>query len=242
MVIYPVLDLKAGTVVHGVAGERQRYRPVRSRLVDSPTPLEVARAYRRHFGFSTLYVADLDALEGQPPALQIYRRLREDGFRLLVDGGVRSWVDARALLDIEGITAIAPLECLPSPADLEAMVRLLGAPGLLFSLDLRAGRPLACSNSWPPDPRGVARIAARSGVQRILLLDLAHVGRRGGPPHLELCKELVAGYPRVSWLTGGGVRGPDDLRSLEAVGIEGVLVATALHDGSLGAEDLRPHV
>jgi phosphoribosylformimino-5-aminoimidazole carboxamide ribotide isomerase len=53
----------------------------------------------------------------------------------------------------------------------------------------------------------------------------------------------------VILLAGGGVRGLKDLESLAGCGCDGALVATALHDGRLGAADLmaalkhqtRPH-
>jgi len=39
-------------------------------------------------------------------------------------------------------------------------------------------------------------------------------------------------------LAGGGVRDPGDLRELAQLGCTGALVATALHDGRLTAEDV----
>ena len=69
MGILPVLDLKQGLVVHGVAGRRDEYQPIVSRLTNSARPLDVAKALREHFGFDQLYLADLDAIRGLPPAL-----------------------------------------------------------------------------------------------------------------------------------------------------------------------------
>ena len=45
--IIPVIDLKRGQVVHGIAGDRARYQPVKSCLVDTPHPARVARAQVR---------------------------------------------------------------------------------------------------------------------------------------------------------------------------------------------------
>ena len=41
MRILPVLDLKGGQVVRGLAGRRQEYQPIRSRLTPSCQPLAV---------------------------------------------------------------------------------------------------------------------------------------------------------------------------------------------------------
>ena len=40
-------------------------------------------------------------------------------------------------------------------------------------------------------------------------------------------------------MQGGGVRDVGDLRALAAAGAAGALVATALHSGALGRDDLR---
>ena len=67
MQIIPVIDLKGGVVVHGIAGQRQSYAPVESQLGCDASPLSVAAALRDHTGCETMYVADLDALAGEAP-------------------------------------------------------------------------------------------------------------------------------------------------------------------------------
>jgi len=69
MKILPVLDVMGGVVVRGIAGRRSEYRPIVSRLTASTDPGDVAEAFRQHFGFDQLYLADLDALADRPPAL-----------------------------------------------------------------------------------------------------------------------------------------------------------------------------
>src|SRR5947207_216178 len=88
--ILPVLDLMHGQIVRGVAGNRAAYRPVESRLVRSADPLTVARAFRTQFGFTEFYLADLDAIQGGRPALDVYHALRADGYRLWIDAGIRT--------------------------------------------------------------------------------------------------------------------------------------------------------
>src|SRR5918994_25530 len=63
--VVPVIDLKDGTAVHAVRGERERYRPVRSALTgDDGDASALARAFRSELGLDELYVADLDAIGG----------------------------------------------------------------------------------------------------------------------------------------------------------------------------------
>ena len=62
MKIVPVLDLKGGIVVHARGGQRAKYAPLRSPLVEGCEPVPVARALCGVCRTSDLYVADLDAL------------------------------------------------------------------------------------------------------------------------------------------------------------------------------------
>jgi phosphoribosylformimino-5-aminoimidazole carboxamide ribotide isomerase len=237
MRILPVLDLLGGQVVRGVAGQRQDYRPVVSRLTRSSRPLDVARAFRDSFGLTELYVADLDAIAGQKPAWPIFASLRAEGFRLWVDAGVRDAASGR-LLAACAAGVVAGLETLMGPVALGNLVQELGIR-LVFSLDLRGGVPLGKTDTWEGrDAWSIAAQAVALGVCRLLVLDLARVGVHTGTGTEGLCERLAANYPEVEVWAGGGVRGPADLRRLHQGGVQAVLVASALHDGALTRADL----
>jgi len=186
--IIPVLDLFKGQVVHGVAGRRDVYRPVVSRLTRSAEPLSVARAFRDHFGLSELYLADLDAIAGAPAALVTYNALHADGFRLWVDAGIRRAEDARTLASaaVEGI--VAGLETLHGPDVLRALCDQYGGERVIFSLDLKGGRPLGEVAAWQAaDAWSIAAQAVGCGVRRLIVLDLARVGVGEGLGTEALC-------------------------------------------------------
>jgi phosphoribosylformimino-5-aminoimidazole carboxamide ribotide isomerase len=238
MRVIPVLDLMAGQVVRGVGGRRHEYRPVVSRLTPSCRPVDVAEAFRAHFGLSELYLADLDAIAGAPPDLRAYATLRQRGFRLWVDAGVRDAMTAAPLADagIEGI--VVGLETVVGAAALAAVCREYGER-VVFSLDLKAGGPLGDRAAWNhSEAWTIAGWAIAAGVRRLIVLDLARVGGGGGTGTEDLCRRLAAAYPTVEVVAGGGVRGVEDLRRLKECGVAAALVASALHDGRLRAEEL----
>ena len=72
----------------------------------------------------------------------------------------------------------------------------------------------------------------------MIVIDLMRVGTSVGLD-LNLIRRLRAAVPAVTLLAGGGVRGKEDLSRLADTGCDGVLVATALHDGRLSAADVR---
>jgi phosphoribosylformimino-5-aminoimidazole carboxamide ribotide isomerase len=114
----------------------------------------------------------------------------------------------------------------------------------VFSLDLKGGAPLGDCSAWQGrDARLLAAEAVAAGARRLLVLDLLRVGERAGLGTEALCAALAADHPAVELAAGGGVRDLGDLRRLQASGVAGVLVASALHDGALTREDilaLRP--
>jgi len=239
MYVLPVLDVMNGVVVRGIAGRRAEYQPIISRLTSSTQPLEIARAFRDHFGLTELYLADLDAIAGRRPAFDVYANLRADGFRLWVDAGIRHAADGD-VLDFAGIEGIvAGLETLAGPTVLEELCRYLGSSRIVFSLDLKHGGLLGNRLAWQSsDPLALARQAVACGVSRLIVLDLAHVGVGGGTGTLELCRRLMTTFPAVEIIAGGGIRDRADLEQLRECGVAGVLIASALHDGRLSRTDL----
>jgi phosphoribosylformimino-5-aminoimidazole carboxamide ribotide isomerase len=238
MRVVPVIDLKDGTAVHAVRGERERYRPVRSVIAgDDGDPLVLARAFRSELGLDELYVADLDAISGGDGdhAAVLGALARES--RVMVDAGVSEPARARALLDLGAHRVIVGTETLSGSAALDRLLAdVHGA--VILSVDLREGRALS------PDPQladlpaldAVARLH-RAGLREAIVLDLARVGSGAGPD-VTLIAEIHAAFPDLELLAGGGVRDVEDLRALNAAGAAGALVATALHSGVIGPREL----
>lgn len=233
MKIVPVIDLLKGQVVRGVAGRRQDYRPIVSRLTASCAPVTVAQAFREHLGLTEIYLADLDALAGSRPAFEIYRALHEEGFCLHVDAGVRRLEDAFPLAEAGLDTIVVGLETIAGPDALEELCRKFPSR-ILFSLDLKDGQPFAASRGWSScTPANIATEAVARGVRRLLVLDLARVGTGQGIGTEDLCRELLAVHAGLELWAGGGVRNSSDLQRLEGCGVHAVLLASALHDGTI---------
>jgi HisA/HisF family protein len=230
MRVVPVIDLKDGTAVHAVRGERERYRPVRG-----GDPLSLARGFRAGLGLDELYVADLDAIAGAGIDDATIAALSREA-RVMVDAGVSKPGRARALLELGVHRVVVGTETLAGPDALDLL--LAEIPGVVLSVDLRDRRALS------PHPRlaglsapdVVARLH-RTALRDVIVLDLARVGGGAGPD-IALIAELHAAFPDLELLAGGGVRDVEDLRALGDAGAAGALVATALHEGVIGRREL----
>lgn len=241
MKIIPVLDILNQRVVRGVAGQRDQYRPIESRLTRSSQPVDIARALREEFELTEFYVADLDAILYQKLNLPLYESLLEAGFTFLLDCGLRSACDAEPLTSLPGVSIVAGLETIEGPQELGTLVRQWGAQQTVFSLDLKQGQPLVSPSpenqfALLNEPLEIAALSLEQGVQQMILLDLAQVGTGTGTGTEVLCQTLRSRHPALRLITGGGIRQTADLIAQAELGADGVLVASALHDGRIGRE------
>ncbi len=239
MQILPVLDIKNGCVVRGVAGKREEYLPVESVLAENAEVLTIANAFRSQLGLSKLYVADLDAIQHDAPNDSAYRALTVAGFELVIDAGLRDLDRAAELFNAGASAIIAALETSPGPDHVMGLIDRFGTDRVIFSLDLQHGKPIVATPDWGDTAIEIARRAIESGVRRLIVLDLAGVGIASGVATLSLCAQLREEFRGLELITGGGVRGADDLRVLSDARIDAVLVASALHDGSITMDDLK---
>jgi phosphoribosylformimino-5-aminoimidazole carboxamide ribotide isomerase len=248
MVIIPVLDLSRGAAVHARAGERSRYVRVRSVLTPARNgdPLALVKAFRETLGAEACYVADLDSIQGGAVQRTAIRELAqlEAGFTgaLLVDAGTRQVGGALEVLACGASEVVVGLESLHAFSDLEIIVRVIGVSRVVFSLDLRLGRPvlhpaMKSASGTEPDPLTLAARAVDTGVGSLLVLDVGRVGTDHGVD-LELLEELRRRFGNARLLAGGGVHTRQDLERMRDAGCNAALVATALHSGQIGAAEI----
>ena len=238
MRVVGVIDLRGGTAVHAVRGERERYRPVSSAIGgEDGDALALARGFRAELGLDELYVADLDAIAGEGENSAIIGALAREA-RVMVDAGVSEPAPARALLELGAHRVIVGTETLTGPDALDRLLAELPDGAVVLSVDLRDGRVLSPDEQLAglPAPDALARLH-RAGLREAIVLDLALVGSGAGPD-VALIAELHRAFPDLELLAGGGVRTAEDLRALDAAGAAGALVATALHRGVIGPREL----
>src|SRR5206468_269313 len=177
---------------------------------------------------------DLDAIEGRAPQDPLVASLAGLA-SLWLDAGVSSPDRARHALALGAAHVVVGLETLPSWDALDEVCAAVDRQRVAFSLDVRDGVPLGHSDVVRGTTAdAVAERAAAVGVTSIIVLDLARVGMSVGID-TGLVGRVRQAAPLATLLAGGGVRGPDDLVRLAAAGCDGVLVATALLDGRIGA-------
>jgi phosphoribosylformimino-5-aminoimidazole carboxamide ribotide isomerase len=226
--VIPVIDLKGGEVVRARMGDRASYRPIESPLSPTSDAVDVARGLLAVYPFPTLYVADLDAIQGDGDNLPALRRIRSQvpALRMWIDNGV---ADPAALEALIGADLGEPVIGSESQRDGALIARHRDSMRVVLSLDFR-GRAF----------QGPEEILAEPGLwpRRVIVMTLARVGSGAGPDlkRFAAIRSIAAGREIYA---AGGVRDGGDLSALKAAGAAGALIATALHDGRIVRADLE---
>jgi phosphoribosylformimino-5-aminoimidazole carboxamide ribotide isomerase len=238
MRIIPVIDLLDGVVVHAVRGQRKHYHPLRSVLCDCAEPLAVGVALEA-CGFGDLYIADLDAIMKQGSNAAVVSRIAEEtDLKVMLDSGIATFKQADEAFQSKASKIIVGTETLTDLSFLKEAVECFGADKVVVSLDLKEGKVLSKVESLRTmSAQDAACSLQGQGMQELIVLDLARVGSGEGVD-FSLLKKLLETL-RIEVLVGGGVRDIQDLKTLEELGVHGVLLATALHTGKISPEMLR---
>ena len=243
MQIIPVIDIRNGIAVRAVAGERSRYGPLQGRLTDSVEPAAVLKALRRDFGIPLCYIADLDAIERQQPNRCLIAEMVRTSVALIVDAGATTVEQIEALLEIGVRQVVLASESMHDLRQLEALVTQFEPGSLIFSVDLKHGELLVRDSAWHgKSPLDLARFVIERGIRQLIVLDLAAVGTGRGVPTLKSCQDIRRISPDIRIISGGGVDSAQCVAEAAQAGLDGLLIASALHDGRLTASDLTAYV
>jgi len=238
MKLIPVIDILNGLAVHAVRGKRKEYQPLKSILCDSADPLDVASAFKA-LGFTELYVADLDSILGRGTSLPIIEKIAEKTqLKIMVDAGISDILKAQEAFRGKASKIIVGTETLQNLSFVKDAVELFGSERVVVSLDLMNGKVLSKSEKAKSmSVLALAREFQAMGVTEIIVLDLAKVGSSEGIDLPQVKK--LAGVPQLRVFVGGGVRDINELTLLKNVGVQGVLLATALHTGEISITALK---
>jgi phosphoribosylformimino-5-aminoimidazole carboxamide ribotide isomerase len=222
MRLIPVLDLKDGVVVHAQRGQRASYQPINSPLSPSSNVYDVIEAFLQLNDFSVMYLADLNAItqHGDNQALIHAVLQRYPLINFWLDAGYQS--PNLAFANVDNYRPVLGSECCTAE-------QLAATKNALLSLDFSAHN----------EPLGEARLFndSRLWFEQVILMTLARVGSDAGVDSEKL-RFYQQNYPQTDFIAAGGVRNIADLQQLKAIGINSVLVASALHTKAIDKADI----
>ena len=231
MKIIPVIDYMQGQVVLAKRGQRSSYQPVESLLCSSANLNDVLESILSLTDFNTIYIADLDAITLQSYAPTIWQNLSNNfphiEFWLDVGLHCHHW-----LTDFEHIENIRPVigtEAFDDSDQVQTLLKKLSSKQAILSLDYKKNQLLGCKDlinkikDWPTD---------------VICLSIDQVGKQS-QADTSIYKQIrqhISSSCHIHW--GGGMRNQEDIEHAKTLGINGVLIATALHNQQISKAEL----
>ena len=211
--VIPAVDVLGEEAVRLARGD---YESVVERAHD-PVALAVRWATD---GASRIHLVDLDGARSGEIRPELVRRVREaTQLPVQASGGVRRLEDARLLLDAGADRVVVGTAAWPDPEPW-----LVLGEALVLAVDVADGE--LRGRGWTAGT-GVSLDDAlqRAAGARLLVTAIDRDGTLAGPD-LELVRRAAASGSPV--LAAGGVRSPQDVNELAAVGAEAAIVGRAL--------------
>lgn len=234
MIVYPAIDIKDGKCVRLYQGKMDDV------TVFSEDPVEMARKWQEA-GAQFFHIVDLDgAVEGKPQNLNVVRRIIEaTGVPSQLGGGIRDLESIEEVLNVGIKRIILGTVAVKNPALLAKAVEQYGET-IVVGIDARKGR--VSIGGWKEDTAfeavKIAEKVEQVGVKRIIYTDIERDGTLIGPNIISLRKVLEA--VKIPVIASGGVsvvKDVRDLKELEFLGLEGVIIGRALYAGTISLEE-----
>ena len=209
MNIIPAIDLKKGKVVRAVQGDRASYKPIDLVTAYSSNPITFVKALIIKYKPSTIYLADLDLLDGDGNNIDIIYKIA-NMFRNKV-----FWVDVGAKkikkLNIKNIT---PILCSESCED----IRLINYvyKDHIHSYDYK-DRSLGTQ---------YFKKLESSYKRKVIFMNISDIGNKKGPDFRYLRGMLR--FSDKEYYVGGGINSILDIHKLSKMNISGVIVSSLL--------------
>lgn len=234
MDVIPGIDLIDGKCVCPV------HMPFGPASTFSHDPDEVAKALADQ-GARRLYVADLDgARMGRPINLEAARKIiKAGGIPVDLGGGTRSIDTVHALLDA-GADRVVVGTSAALQDDLAAELFSTLPEKLILSIASLNGYVAVRDWQARTDERAedFGKRMCALGAKRVVFTDVSRKGMHGGV-NVPAVKR-IAQVLNVPVIASGGVSTLDDIRELKALeplGVEGVVVVTAIYSGAIKLAD-----
>jgi phosphoribosylformimino-5-aminoimidazole carboxamide ribotide isomerase len=237
--IIPVIDILNSEAVHAVKGERASYKPLKSKLFQSSNPIEILKVLRHKYQFNEFYIADLDAITNRKPNFELLRKiLKISGINILIDPGIANSKDIHQFFKYKIKKLILGLETIQSIRVVKKALDLMGQKNVIISIDMYKEKILTKAKGlYNKSSLEIIKGIELIGVKEVILLDLFRVGQKiGGIPQQYL--DIQDSFNGDIYV-GGGIKDYKDILTYKQQNFAGILIATALYDGTIDIEKLR---
>ncbi len=235
--IVPAIDLIGGRCVRLTRGDYA------TKKVYDASPVETARRYA-DCGVQRIHLVDLDgAKASQPCNLAVLEQIAAAvSCELEWGGGIATTDDVERVFSAGATHAIVGSVAALQPERFAAWLDRWGAR-MILGADARQteGRWRVAVKGWQEEaPLSLAAILRRFAGRELREAIVTDIGRDGmlQGPTTSLYVQLQAAFPQVTFTVSGGVSSMDDIRALDAAGLQKAIVGKALYENRITLKDI----
>lgn len=235
--IVPAIDLIGGRCVRLTRGDYA------TKKVYDASPVETARRYA-DCGVQRIHLVDLDGAKASRPCnLSVLEQIAAAvSCELEWGGGIASSEDLARVFDAGASHAIIGSVAALQPERFEEWLSRWGSR-MILGADVRQteGRWRVAVKGWqeeaPLSLDAILRRFAGRELREAIVTDIGRDGMLQGPT-TSLYVQLQAAFPQVTFTVSGGVSSMDDIRALDAAGLQKAIVGKALYENRITLKDI----
>lgn len=235
--IVPAIDLIGGRCVRLTRGDYA------TKKVYDASPVETARRYA-DCGVQRIHLVDLDgAKASQPCNLAVLEQIAAAvSCELEWGGGIATTDDVERVFSAGATHAIVGSVAALQPERFEEWLSRWGSR-MILGADARQtkGRWRVAVKGWQEEaPLSLDTILRRFAGRELREAIVTDIGRDGmlQGPTTGLYVQLQAAFPQVTFTVSGGVSSMDDIRALDAAGLQKAIVGKALYENRITLKDI----
>ena len=219
--IIPAIEIKNGLTLEAVKWGKGEYKEVEIEVAHSSNPLDIIRAYA-DIGFSEIFISDLDGILEDNPDYELLKQISfKTDIKIMADIGIWTPEDVLRLSKIKPVIS----------SETFTSLNFLELPNE-FVLAINTKDDVFLSGMNIELVEFLDLIRGSSKIREVMILDLSRIEGSSGP-NIKLCGYVSDELPGVTTIYGGGVRSMKDVKKLYDLGINKVLVESALSSGEI---------
>lgn len=225
--VFPAIDLRSGKVVRLAQGDPDR------QTVYGNDPFAIACRWRDE-GAAWVHVVNLDGAFGESTSAneRALESILRSGVKVQFGGGIRDGVSLERALSKGVSRVVIGTAAVESPSLIEVAMRTYGPERVAVGIDAQNGkvRTRGWLNSTDLDAIRLGKQMHAFGVQICIFTDVERDGVSSGV-NLKATSTL-AKKTGLRVIASGGVASLEDIRSVAAAGLSGLIIGRALYEGT----------
>lgn len=231
MIVIPAVDIKNGKCVQLVQGEPGTEQII----IDNPADVALQWVNK---GAKRIHVVDLDGALGSGENIHIVNEIiKKISVPIQMGGGIRSIQDAKKLLDAGISTVIIGTMAIDNPKIIQELSDEYGSDRVCVSLDSKDNKVVThgWTKSTNKTPVEYAKLFEEKGAGSVLFTNVDVEGLLKGVD-IKPMKDLLENVS-IPIIYSGGVTSLDDLKVLNEINTDYVVIGSALYKNLIDFED-----